>query len=55
MASHWHATCPVHADFDPLSSDVPRRSVRGLGFAAAGETPVFYAPSIDYYVVTRLR
>ena len=52
MTIDEHATCPVHADFDPLSpafladpfavfSSIPR------------ETPVFYASSIDYYVITR--
>ena len=40
--------CPVHADFDPLAP----------GFLAdplahRPDAPVFYAPSIDYYVVTR--
>lgn len=52
MTNHERAACPVHADFDPLSptfladpfvvwASLPR------------EMPVFYAPSIDYYVVTR--
>jgi len=52
MTIDEHATCPVHADFDPLSpafladpfavfNSIPR------------ETPVFYASSIDYYVITR--
>src|SRR5262245_47950392 len=52
MATDERATCPVHADFDPLSpaflSD-PFAVLRSL----PDETRVFYAPSIDYYVVTR--
>src|SRR5262245_17600644 len=43
---------PVRADFDPLS-----RAFLGDPFAfpdsLSRETPVFYAPAIDYYVVTR--
>ena len=52
MTPNEHHACPVRADFDPLSpwfladpfvvwASLPR------------ETPVFYAPAIDYYVVTR--
>jgi cytochrome P450 len=52
MSSHGHSTCPVHANFDPLS-----KAFLGDPFAVLAslprETPVFYAPSIDYYVVTR--
>src|SRR3954447_7208498 len=45
-----HATgCPVHAGFDPLG-DAFRRAPFG---AMDGVEPVFYAPSLDYYVVTR--
>ena len=42
--------CPVHADFDPLSDDFLADP-----FASFTDAPVFYAPSIDYYVVTRYR
>src|SRR5580700_5200105 len=52
MESHEHFACPVHADFDPLSPtflDDPFAALASL----PRETPVFYAPSIDYYVVTR--
>jgi cytochrome P450 len=45
--------CPVIADFDPLSPaylDDPYAVLAALPIAAA---PVFYAPSIDYHVVTR--
>ena len=44
--------CPVHEDFDPLSSAYladPYAVLAGL----PDEEPVFYAPSLDYYVVTR--
>ena len=51
-ASHRHATCPVHADFDPLSSAFLADPFEVLASLPRG-TPVFYAPSIDYYVVTR--
>ena len=44
--------CPVHATFDPLAT-----AFLGDPFAVLAslpsESPVFYAPSIDYYVVTR--
>ena len=52
MASTEPARCPVHADFDPLSTAFladPFAVLRSL----PGDTQVFYAPSIDYYVVTR--
>lgn len=52
MASNERARCPVHADFDPLSTAYlsdPFAVLRSL----PGDTQVFYAPSIDYYVVTR--
>ena len=40
--------CPIHADFDPLSAGYLRDPLAFFD----GE-PVFYAPSIDYYVLTR--
>jgi cytochrome P450 len=52
MTSDEHSACPVHAGFDPLSPvflDDPFAVMAAL----PRETPVFYAPSIDYYVVTR--
>lgn len=52
MSSHGHGACPVNASFDPLA-----RAFLGDPFAVLaslpGDTPIFYAPSIDYYVVTR--
>jgi hypothetical protein len=41
-------SCPVHADFDPLSA-----GFLADPFASFTDVPVFYAPAIDYYVVTR--
>jgi len=52
MTSSEHAACPVHADFDPLSAAFLADPFAVLA-ALPRETPVFYAPSIDYYVVTR--
>ena len=40
--------CPVHAEFDPLGEAFLRDPL-----AERPEAPVFYAPSLDYYVVTR--
>jgi hypothetical protein len=48
-----HAGCPVHADFDPLSEEFLADPFAVLADLPVDETPVFYAPSIDYYVVTR--
>jgi cytochrome P450 len=39
---------PVHADFDPLSE-----AHLADPLSALPEEPVFYAPELDYYVVTR--
>ncbi len=47
------ARCPVDHDFDPLSVeqlDDPFAVIAALDREGA---PVFYAPSLDYYVVTR--
>ena len=52
MTTHAHAACPVHADFDPLSPTFLADPFAVLASLPC-ETPVFYAPSIDYYVVTR--
>src|SRR5437899_2220016 len=46
------AECPVHADFDPLSPIFLADPFAVLASLSA-DAPVFYAPSIDYYVVTR--
>src|SRR5215510_12216645 len=52
MTTHDHGACPVHADFDPLSATFLADPFAVLA-ALPREMPVFYAPSIDYYVVTR--
>src|SRR5713101_1974638 len=52
MTTHERAACPVHADFDPLSPTFLADPFAVLA-SLPHETPVFYAPSIDYYVVTR--
>src|SRR5262245_40755874 len=51
MTSDTHARCPVHAEFDPLSPTFLADPFAVLA-SLPHETPVFYAPSIDYYVVT---
>jgi cytochrome P450 len=52
MTTPEHAACPVHADFDPLSPTFLADPFAVLA-SLPREMPVFYAPSIDYYVVTR--
>jgi cytochrome P450 len=45
--------CPVRADFDPLSAEYLADPFAVLATLPSDQTPVFYAPSIGYYVVTR--
>jgi cytochrome P450 len=45
-------TCPVREDFDPLAPEFIADPFEFLG-RLREEAPVFYAPSIGYYVVTR--
>ena len=48
-------SCPVEPEFDPLAPEFladPFAVMRSLPLA---DRPVFYAPAIDYYVVTRYR
>lgn len=45
--------CPVDEDFDPLSPDYLADPFAILASMDVEERPVFYAPSIDYYVLTR--
>jgi cytochrome P450 len=52
MASEQRATCPVRGDFDPLSPAFLADPFAVL-MSLPGDAPVFYAPAIDYYVVTR--
>jgi cytochrome P450 len=53
MASAAPPGCPVHADFDPLSPHYLRDPFTVMRELAVGAEPIFYAPAIDYYVVTR--
>jgi cytochrome P450 len=52
MTSRAQSACPVPADFDPLSPKFLADPFAVLD-SLPPETPMFYAPSIDYYVVTR--
>src|SRR3954462_7371573 len=45
--------CPVHADFDPLADDFLADPYAVMAALPLDETPVFFAPSLDGYVVTR--
>jgi cytochrome P450 len=45
--------CPVHKSFDPLSSAFLADPYAVMATLPLHETPVFYAPAIGYYVVTR--
>jgi cytochrome P450 len=45
--------CPVHEGFDPLSPEYLADPYAILAALPLDESGIFYAPSIDYYVVTR--
>jgi cytochrome P450 len=45
--------CPVHAGFDPLAPEYLDDPYAVMAALPLAETPVFYAPSIGYHVVTR--
>src|SRR3954452_2477741 len=45
--------CPVHAGFDPLADDFLADPYAIMAALPLAETPVFYAASLDGYVVTR--
>src|SRR4051794_24245493 len=53
MAIDQRPACPVHEGFDPLSEEFLADPYAVMAALPLEETPVFYAPSIDYYVVTR--
>src|ERR687886_928777 len=53
MAAHPRPTCPVHEHFDPLAEDFLADPYAVMAHLPLRETPVFYAPAIDGYVVTR--
>jgi cytochrome P450 len=46
------AGCPVAHDFDPLAPEFLRDPFAILAGLDA-DAPVFYAPALDHYVVTR--
>src|SRR5215472_14415800 len=45
--------CPVHERFDPLAPDFLADPYAVLASLPLDEAPLFYAPSIGYYVLTR--
>jgi hypothetical protein len=47
------AGCPVDETFDPLSPEYLADPYAVMAALPYGEEPVFYAPAIDYYVLTR--
>jgi cytochrome P450 len=53
MAVEHRPRCPVHADFDPLSEVFLADPYAVMAELPLRETPVFHAPAIDGYVVTR--
>jgi cytochrome P450 len=52
MAAAETASCPVHATFDPLTDDYLADPYPTLS-AVRDEVPVFFAPEVDMWVVTR--
>jgi cytochrome P450 len=45
--------CPVDESFDPLAPEFLADPYAAMSALRLDGTPVFYAPSIDYYVITR--
>jgi cytochrome P450 len=45
--------CPVDGSFDPLSADYLADPYSVMASLPLAEAPVFFAPSIGYYIVTR--
>ena len=45
--------CPVHESFDPLSADFLADPHAVLAALPRPEQPIFFAPSIGYYILTR--
>ena len=52
MTSDRVPRCPVHEHFDPLSPEYQTDPYAVLAQLSRDEGPVFYAPVLDYYVVT---
>ena len=48
-------SCPVEPEFDPLSPEFLADPFAVMHSLPLADRPVFYAPAIDYYVVTRYR
>jgi cytochrome P450 len=48
-------SCPVEPDFDPLTPEFLADPFAVMHSLPLTDRPVFYAPAIDYYVVTRYR
>ena len=55
MATAPPRACPVAGSFDPLSPEYLADPYVVLAALPAGGAPVFFSPSIGYYVVTRWR
>lgn len=55
MASVTVRECPVEPGFDPLSPEFLADPFAVMASLRLGERPVFYAPLIDYYVITGYR
>jgi cytochrome P450 len=53
MASIVAPGCPVHSGFDPLSPRYLEDPFAVMRELPASEVPIFYAPAIGYYVVSR--
>jgi cytochrome P450 len=47
--------CPVEPGFDPLSPEFLADPFAVMASLRLAQRPVFYAPSIDYYVISRYR
>src|ERR1039457_4593753 len=46
-------SCPIDASFDPLSPEFLADPYAAMSALSLDGTPVFFAPSIGYYVITR--
>jgi cytochrome P450 len=55
MGSVGMMECPVEPGFDPLSPEFLADPFAVMASLRLAERPVFYAPAIDYYVITRHR
>src|SRR5262249_48217152 len=53
VTTEQRSGCPVQEDFDPLSEEFLRDPFAVLASLPRDGAPVFYAPTLGYYVVTR--